>query len=228
MAIFDFRFHHPNPWIDDLLHGDHVHTNEDGEEVVSPGTPDRPVVIEPDPELDPAPNPNPAPAPAPDPDPLPRPGRSSHINGEWAAEIVVGGAGDDSLQGSSHGDEYTLLIGGPGNDILTTAATDPDKAVMIGGAGADVFVVPLATTTRIMDFQDGVDEIKLESNGGPIRTLYLAASGRANLTFDMNWIADEYDNNVVVHLPDDETLTIVNTDLADLQIADTADGFFLI
>lgn len=42
-------FHHPNSWIDDMLHGDHTHTDEDGNEVTSPGTPDRPVVIEPTP-----------------------------------------------------------------------------------------------------------------------------------------------------------------------------------
>ena len=46
---FDFLFHNPNPWIDDYLHGDHTHTDEDGNEVTSPGTPDRPVVIEPEP-----------------------------------------------------------------------------------------------------------------------------------------------------------------------------------
>ena len=62
---FDFLFHNPNPWIDDYLHGDHTHTDDDGEEVVSPGTPDRPVVIEPDPEPDPAPAPDPEPDPAP-------------------------------------------------------------------------------------------------------------------------------------------------------------------
>ena len=46
-------FHHPNPFVDDFLHGDHTHTDDDGNEVVSPGTPDRPVVIEPDPDPDP-------------------------------------------------------------------------------------------------------------------------------------------------------------------------------
>ena len=67
---FDFLFHNPNPAIDDYLHDDHTHTDEDGNEVTSPGTPDRPVVIEtePDPDPDP-PNANPGPAPNPDPNP---------------------------------------------------------------------------------------------------------------------------------------------------------------
>ena len=67
---FDYLFHNPNPAIDEYLHGDHVHTNEDGEEVVSPGTPDRPVVIEPEPDPDPDP-PNANPGPAPDADAQP-------------------------------------------------------------------------------------------------------------------------------------------------------------
>lgn len=46
-------FHHPNPFVDDFLRGDHTHTDENGDEVVSPGTPDRPVVIETDPDPDP-------------------------------------------------------------------------------------------------------------------------------------------------------------------------------
>ena len=63
---FDYLFHNPNPAIDEYLHGDHTHTDEDGNEVVSPGTPDRPVVIDPDPDPDPdadPPNANPGPAP---------------------------------------------------------------------------------------------------------------------------------------------------------------------
>ena len=52
---FDFLFHNPNPAIDEYLHGDHTHTDEDGNEVTSPGTPDRPVVIETEPDPDPDP-----------------------------------------------------------------------------------------------------------------------------------------------------------------------------
>ena len=47
---FDLLFHH---FVDDLLHSAQTHINEDGEEVTSPRTPDRPVVIETEPEPDP-------------------------------------------------------------------------------------------------------------------------------------------------------------------------------
>ena len=57
MLDFDLLFHNPNPAIDEYLHGDHTHTDEDGNEVTSPGTPDRPVVIETEPDPDPPPMP---------------------------------------------------------------------------------------------------------------------------------------------------------------------------
>lgn len=67
-AVLDFelRHHHPNPDIDDMLHGDRTRTDEDGNEIIDEGTPEPPVVIEPEPDPDP-PNPNPGPAPNPNP-----------------------------------------------------------------------------------------------------------------------------------------------------------------
>lgn len=71
-AVLDFelRHHHPNPDIDDMLHGDRTRTDEDGNEIIDEGTPEPPVVIEPEPDPDP-PNPNPGPAPNPNPGPSP-------------------------------------------------------------------------------------------------------------------------------------------------------------
>ena len=71
-AVLDFelRHHHPNPDIDDMLHGDRTRTDEDGNEIIDEGTPEPPVVIEPEPDPDP-PNPNPGPSPNPNPGPSP-------------------------------------------------------------------------------------------------------------------------------------------------------------
>lgn len=133
MAIFDFRFHHPNPFIDDFLHGDQTHIDEDGNEVTHPGTPDRPVVIEPDPEPEPDPNPNPGPAPAPDPAPAPANfeplteaklvallGPSHTISTGTGADIAGDIPGDDvsnndEIRGT--GGDHTLR-GHSGNDFL--------------------------------------------------------------------------------------------------------------
>lgn len=269
MAIFDFRFHHPNPWIDDLLHGDHTHTDDDGNEVISPGTPDRPVVIDPDPEPDPAPNPNPGPAPDPEPEDDPVTligddsdehleggdnddsiqGRGGHdvliggpgndeFHGGLGDDVLIGGPGDDSLTaGAGH---YDLLIGGPGDDHLDSHGPD---VVMIGGPGRDVFDLRFLLTetgavddhgARIMDFQDGVDRIlirhsvwDLADTGAARLEAFYNRVMEAGLTFDMRWIASELDRDVVVELADD-TITIVNTDLAELQLAVIDDGLFIV
>ena len=214
MAIFDFRFHHPNPWIDDLLHGDHTHTNEDSEEVVSPGTPDRPVVIEPDPEPDPAPNPNPGPAPATDPEPEP-------IRRETHEAIQIGGAGDDTL--TSAGYAYNLLDGKGGNDTLV--ASGSDHVVMIGGPGNDIFDITQRGTDGgpvvfIMDFETpnyerGPDRIRLEDGDDsytPLLDFYNRVS-EAGLTFDMAWIAKSDDDgphgSVTLSWTDDKELVLV-------------------
>ena len=170
MAIFDFRFHHPNPFIDDFLHGDQTHIDEDGNEVTHPGTPDRPVVIEPDPAPAPDPEPNPAPAPAPDPAPAPANfeplteaklaallGSSHTISTGTGADIAGDIPGDDvsnndEIRGT--GGDHTLR-GHSGNDFLfvegwadrdwddgtDSRATETDTAfTRIYGAGASELV----------------------------------------------------------------------------------------
>ena len=162
MAIFDFRFHHPNPWIDDLLHGDHTHTDDDGNEVISPGTPDRPVVIEPDPEPEPDPNPNPGPDPAPDPAPAPAnfeplteaklaallgasptsvTSTDAVINGDQAEnknDVIHGTGGDHTLRGHS-GNDFLYVEGWADydwDDNTDQRATETDTAfTRIYGAG---------------------------------------------------------------------------------------------
>lgn len=143
MAIFDFRFHHPNPWIDDLLHGDHTHTNEDGEEVISPGTPDRPVVIEPDPEPDPAPNPNPGPDPDANPAPDTRSGDSriapltkAELDALTKPSVTTGGRHDG---GSANEFIFDGMTGAEGN-VVATYGTGDGAERLYGGGGNDVLV----------------------------------------------------------------------------------------
>lgn len=242
MAIFDFSFHHPNPWIDDLLHGDHTHTDDDGNEVVSPGTPDRPVVIEPDPEPDT--NPNPGPAPAPDPEPERETDDEPRtLTGSAGDDVLVGGNNDDTLTGSvwTRADDplpgYDVLIGGagddrlengviqdggPGNDTLITTAPHHEETIMIGGPGRDVFVPGGNGDIRIMDFQDGVDQIKFDNHPGGAHHVRAVEAG---IQWDMNWIADELENGVEIY---DGELMIVGVDIANLQVVVTDDGFFIV
>ena len=210
MVLLDFLFHQPNPWIDDLLHGDHIHINEDGEEVVSQGTPDQPVVIETTADDEPDP---PATREA---DPAPE--RETH------ASIQIGGPGDDTLTSPEY--PYTLLDGKGGDDTLV--ASGDAHNVMIGGPGNDTFDIsgraadggPVAF---IMDFEEGRsweqghDRIRIEDGDGnytPLLDFYNRVM-EAGLTFDMDWIATEDGTDVHVELyqPEGE-LVIKDTDLS--------------
>ena len=249
---FELRHHHPNPDIDDMLHGDRTRTDENGEEVIDAGTPEPPVVIAPEPDPDP-PNPNPGPAPAPEPTDEPltlRAGDSGErlvggdnndeLHGGAGPDVLIGGpgndglngrAGDDVLMGGPGSDElwsgsghYDLLIGGHDDDLLESHGPG---AVMIGGPGRDVFDLRYLLTgavdnnsARIIDFQDGVDTIKICGVGGEGATRFLDFYNRvseAGLTFDMRWIASEQGRDVVVELGDD-TITLVDTRLSEFQL----------
>jgi serralysin len=87
------------------------------------------------------------------------------LSGDDVANVLRGSNGNDSLFGAGGrdtldgGDDNDLLVGGLGRDMLT------------GGLGADVFDfdavaesgITGATRDRILDFQDGVDDINLST-----------------------------------------------------------------
>ncbi|WP_157268179.1 VCBS domain-containing protein [Azohydromonas aeria] len=78
-----------------------------------------------------------------------------------AADILVGGTGNDSLAGGGGGD---LLFGGAGNDTLSGGA---DLDLLTGGLGSDAFVfdsvagLSLSAGDTITDFATGVDRLLL-------------------------------------------------------------------
>ena len=245
---FDLLFHNPNPFIDDYLHGDHTHTDEDGNEVVSPGTPDRPVVIEPEPEPDPdPPNANPGPAPAPEPtdEPLTLTGgagnevlrggdnddtlRGNWINGAGSYDVLIGGPGDDHLA------RGIIMDGGPGDDTLVRSEDGPwGEVIMIGGPGRDVFDVRhfgKIGGVRIVDFQDGVDRILFGDHNEGRSIAYHMARG-AGLTWDMQWMVNELENGV--EIPQQQgrdafgNLTILGVEPENLQFETVGDDVFLI
>lgn len=337
---FDFLFHHPNPWIDDMLHGDHTHTDDDGNEVISPGTPDRPVVIDPapDPEPDPAPNPNPGPDPDANPAPttpsgdsriapptkaeldaLTKPsvttgdrydggtanelifdGETNHNNpnpgpnelvhtygtgggdellyGGEGNDVLVGGGGDDYLNGGPGNDHLyggglqvfsdfdgppypiisegvgdsgtaNILMGGPGNDYLQSGgdsdilnggpgndhlvAGEGKFVALRGGPGRDVFDVSEGSFVKIMDFQDGADEILLATAGDSPRVDLYQLAIRAGVQWDMAWIATEVDNGVTLPLDgeyagDVTELTILGASLSELQFEVVGGDLFIV
>lgn len=75
-------------------------------------------------------------------------GQEGHdvLHGEAGADRIFGGAGNDVLRGGWGGD---LLDGGAGRNTLA------------GGVGADTFRFTEASTTRIQDFQNGLDRLRI-------------------------------------------------------------------
>lgn len=84
-------------------------------------------------------------------------------------ELIIGGPGDDTLQGGARDDHLeagggdNVLRGGAGDDRLVAG---PGENRLFGGAGADVFVFrPGGGRDWIMDFELGVDRIDLSAYG---------------------------------------------------------------
>jgi Ca2+-binding RTX toxin-like protein len=54
-----------------------------------------------------------------------------------------------------------VLYGGTGADLLDGGS---GRNTLTGGADADVFVFSQTSTTRIRDFEDGVDRLRIEAD----------------------------------------------------------------
>ncbi len=133
------------------------------------------------------------------------------IHGQGRGDSLIGGAGNDALFGEAGGDTLRgkggndSLDGGNGNDRLWGGAGDD---LLTGGAGADSFVfVARESTTRITDFEDGIDQIDLSSFG--------FADAEAALAF-----AVQSGRNVVFTFTPDNVLTVDNITLAQFTDAD--------
>jgi hypothetical protein len=80
------------------------------------------------------------------------------LYGQVGADQIYGGSGADRLYGDSDND---VLSGGTGADLLDGGA---GRNTLTGGADADVFRFTQASTTRVRDFEDGVDRIHIEDD----------------------------------------------------------------
>ena len=143
------------------------------------------------------------------------------LNGDSGDDLLLGAAGDDTLDGGLDRDS---LRGGNGNDLLlggfhndTLRGDDGNDTlnggdggdVMIGGLGNDVFVFAYNDaweTNRILDFRDGVDQIRIEELGLIYSDLDFSTinSGRDAVISYSNWFR----------------LILDNTRLSDLSEAD--------
>ncbi len=107
------------------------------------------------------------------------------LGGGMGNDLLTGGDGHDFV---AAGEGADTLFGGAGNDTLNGG---PGDDLLTGGAGADLFVFNLAavagpTTDRILDFQDGLDRIRLDGVAGAtaadrFAALEIAATGGGSM-----------------------------------------------
>ncbi|MGE5658629.1 MAG: DUF4347 domain-containing protein [Actinomycetota bacterium] len=87
-------------------------------------------------------------------------------------DVICGGLGEDTLYGGKGND---ILYGDEGNDVFSGDLGDD---TLVGGAGNDVFILaPIAGTDTILDFQKGLDSIRLT---GGLTFDQLSISGSSN------------------------------------------------
>lgn len=91
---------------------------------------------------------------------------NDRLFGAGGEDVLAGGGGNDTLRGGRDGDVLRdgagadRMIGGGGDDTLR-AGSGAD--VLRGGAGEDLFVFKATRhTDRIVDYRDGVDQIKIK------------------------------------------------------------------
>jgi len=125
---------------------------------------------------------------------------------------VLGGAGDDTLNGSDGNDKLLgkrgddILSGGEGDDHLKGGAGDDTLA---GGAGADTFVYGIGDGDDVIeDFADGEDMIDLSAFSGIGGFGDLTVTGTGN---DVRIDLSEYGGG---------TITLQNFTLNDLDATD--------
>jgi len=103
------------------------------------------------------------------------------LRGKAGSDLLQGEAGNDTIFGDD-GDD--ILIGGSGTNVL------------IGGEGRDTFVVTPGTTTRILDFEEGLDRIVVENMATPVGTVALFST---EAVFGNTAVGPF--NNLLAHLP---------------------------
>lgn len=97
---------------------------------------------------------------------------NDNLAGDTQANLLDGSAGDDTLAGGAGND---TLVGGEGADELRGGR---GSDVLSGGAGSDVFVLSgSGGTDRILDFEDGLDLVRIGTGAASFLDLVLTSLG---------------------------------------------------
>lgn len=175
------------------------------------------------------------------------PGHDSIAGGGSIPQIVYGGAGDDTLNGTgvndtifsgsgndtikgNNGDD--VIYGGSGRDDIDGSNENdtiiggfgPDQ--LTGGNGNDVFAYLSVADSRagrfdtITDFRSGTDRIDLTAIGAlGFVILALTSTSTSVPPHTIAWIYDSSDNETIVYVnPTDQTLQIGDSSLLEVHL----------
>jgi Ca2+-binding RTX toxin-like protein len=135
------------------------------------------------------------------------------LNGGTGNDTINGGAGDDILNGGADDDrifggtDNDMLYGDDGLDLLIGGA---GWDVLNGGAGADIFGfrgdisadpvtnAPISDREYILDFEAGVDRIRIDS--GMVASNYVDFDAMTSFYNEGNWGVIEFANGNVIAL----------------------------
>ena len=173
------------------------------------------------------------------------PGSDSIAGGGDEGQIIYGGAGDDTLNGTGKSD---IIYGGSGND--TIKGNDGDDTIyggsgsdtingnngndtIIGGFGADhltgsngddrfvylsVADSNAAQFDTISDFKSGSDRIDLTALGA-LAFLALTSTSTSVPAHTIAWLYDSASNETIVYVnPTDQTLSIGDSGLLEIHL----------
>ena len=173
------------------------------------------------------------------------PGSDSIAGGGDEGQIIYGGAGDDTLNGTGNGD---IIYAGSGND--TIKGNDGDDTIyggsgsdtinanngndtIVGGFGADhltgsngddrfvylsVADSNAAQFDTIFDFKSGSDRIELAALGA-LAFLALTSTSTSVPAHTIAWLYDSATNQTIVYVnPTDQTLSIGNSGLLEIHL----------
>jgi VCBS repeat-containing protein len=151
------------------------------------------------------------------------------LNGTGVNDIIYGGSGNDTIKGNN-GDD--VIYGGSGNDTIN-GSNGNDKIIggfgadaLTGGNGNDIFVYLSATDSRagqfdtVSDFISGSDKIDLTAMGAlGFVILALNSTSTSVPAHTIAWIYDSSANETIVYVNStDHTLDIGDSSLLEIHL----------
>ncbi len=121
-------------------------------------------------------------------------GGNDNFNGYQNGDVLLGQQGNDTLSGGGGGSTgLDILIGGDGADLLKSGQSE---ALMLGGAGSDRFdftELNPGRTSHVLDFEDGVDSLRVRYDNGSNWGYATITSDAAALAFANSQGGIDYD-----------------------------------